>query len=363
MKVLEKKANRADINCGQLQKEKQFESGIDLLRCVGLLFVTGLHSFLYNGFYYEPQTQLILWGANSFRWLFFTCNGIFMILTGYLKTASPWNRKYYNGLWVVLIGYFLTCAVSFPIRHFLIGEKLTFAQWLDKLVNFGNYGWYVEMYIGLILFSPVINLALDHLTSNRQHYLLALTMLLLTAAPTIAPVSIVPDYWKSLYPLTYYTLGAVIRRCRPKVSPVLTLSVAALTVCGMGLASLLSTDDGFSKGFGQGYGGFWVTVVVVCLLLSVYRLKLPSCIARILRRLCGGCFEGYLLSRLFDVWLYSSFPKLHSPEKYPLLFICVTIPIFTVSILAGKLLHSCSVKLFKTLENKFFPQKAPYRQQ
>lgn len=336
---------------------KTFEPGADLLRCLGLLFVNGVHAFLYNGFYYQPQTEWILWGANSFRWLFYTCNGIFMILTGYLKTTSSWNRKYYNGLWVVLIGYFLSCAVSFPIRHFLIGEKLTLMQWLEKLITFGNYGWYVEMYIGLILFSPIINLALDHLTSQKQHYILAFTMIVLSASPSITPLSILPDYWSPLYPLTYYVLGAVIRRCQPKVSPALSLSLAALILSGLGLTSLLSTDAGFSKGFTQGYGGFWVTAVVVCLLLSVYRLRLPARAARILRWLAGGCFEGYLLSRLFDVWLYGCFRQWHTPEKYPLIFLCVTIPIFVVSILSGKLLHSCSTAIFQKLDNLFTKQK------
>ncbi len=336
---------------------RKWEPGIDLLRCLGLLFVNGVHAFLYNGFYNEPQTELVLWGANSFRWLFFSCNGIFMILTGYLKTASPLNRKYYHGLWVVLIGYFLTCVVTFPVRHFLLGERLSLAQWVDKMIHFANYSWYVEMYIGLVLISPMINLALDRLTSPRQHYFIAATMLLLTAAPSITPVNLLPDYWTSLYPLTYYTLGAVIRRCKPKISPVLTLAVALLTVCGMGLASLLSTDKGFSSGFSQGYGGFWVTIVVVCLLLSVYRLTLPQWAARALRWLAGGCFEGYILSRLLDVWVYGHFRQWHTPEKYPLIFVCVTIPIFISSILAGKLLHTCAVWLFHRLERLFSRKK------
>lgn len=337
---------------------RQWEPGLDLFRCIGLLFVTGVHSFLYNRFYFEPQTDLILWGANSFRWLFFTCNGIFMILTGYLKTTTPWGKKYYNGLWIVLIGYFLTCAVTFPIRHFFLGEELTVLQWLDKLVNFGNYGWYVEMYIGLILISPIINLALDRLSTPIQHYILAGTMVVVTAAPSITPAAILPDYWTSLYPLTYYTLGAVIRRCRPKPAALLCFAIAALTACGLGLTSLLSTDEGFSKGFGQGYGGFWITVIVVCLLLSIYRLKLPAWAARSLRWLSSGCFEGYLISRLFDVWLYGCFPQWHTPERYPLIYVCVTIPIFIISILCGKLLHSISVQLFKGITAVLSPAKS-----
>ena len=74
------------------------QPGIDLLRCLGLLFVTGVHSFLYNGYYYEPQTGILMWGANSFKWLFFTCNGLFMLLTGYLKCEKPLSKGYYRSL-------------------------------------------------------------------------------------------------------------------------------------------------------------------------------------------------------------------------------------------------------------------------
>ena len=42
---------------------KEKEPGIDLLRCVGLLFVVSVHFFLYNGFYYEPQIGLRMWLA------------------------------------------------------------------------------------------------------------------------------------------------------------------------------------------------------------------------------------------------------------------------------------------------------------
>lgn len=41
------------------------EPGIDLFRCLGLLFVTGLHAFLYNGFYSEIQAGPEMWAANT----------------------------------------------------------------------------------------------------------------------------------------------------------------------------------------------------------------------------------------------------------------------------------------------------------
>ena len=118
------------------------EYGIDLLRCVALLFVTGVHSFLYNGFYYEKQIGFLMWGANSARWMFYCCNCLFMMLTGYLKCNKPLNRDYYRSLLPILVSYLLTCVRSFPIRHFLLGEALTLQEWVDKLVGFANYSWY-----------------------------------------------------------------------------------------------------------------------------------------------------------------------------------------------------------------------------
>ena len=181
---------------------KSRESGIDLIRCLGLLFVVGVHEFMYNGYYSEHQTGAVIWAANSVRWLFFGCNGIFMILTGYLKSTKPFSREYYRSLATILVSYLLTCLVGFPVRHYLLGEKLGFWQWMEKMVTFADYGWYVEMYIGLFLLSPLINLVLERLTEPKQLFWLAGTMVVLTALPSVTELNLVPDYWTSLYPVT-----------------------------------------------------------------------------------------------------------------------------------------------------------------
>ncbi len=326
---------------------KHRESGIDLIRCLGLLFVVGLHSFLKNDFYYLPQTGALMWAANSFYWLFFTCNGIFMLLTGYLKSAAAWNRRYYRSLAAVLVGYVLTCLISYPIRHFLLGEKLTLWQWLVNFCTFSNYAWYVEMYLGLILISPLINLALQRVDSTRGLLILAGSLVFLTALPSIAAINPFPDYWTALYPVTYYVLGAVLRRLQPKWRPWLCLAGAAAISMGLGLVTLLTADKGFSSGFGQGYGGFWVTATVVLLFLGLYRLNIRPGFAGLLAWSAGGVFEGYILSRLLDVWMYELFPQWHSPQWYPVLFLAVTLPIFFLSLLAGKAVHTLSEAIIR----------------
>lgn len=324
---------------------KTRQPGLDLLRCMGLLFVTGVHAYLYNGYYYEPQTGLAMWCANAVRWLFFTCNGLFMTLTGYLKCEKPLNRQWYYSLIPILTGYVLTCAVSFPIRHYLIGERLTLFQWLEKLVTFGNYAWYIEMYIGLMLFAPILNLVLERLTGRRQLLWLAGTMVVLTALPSITPLNLIPDYWTALYPLTYYVLGAVIRKLQPRLPAGLSVSIAVALAVWLGFLTLISTDGTASDGFGQGYGGFWVTAIVVFLFLGFYRLRLPQKAAGVLSWLSGGVFEGYMLSRLFDVWIYDTVSAWHTPHRYALIFLCITIPVFLISILSGKGLHTLAARL------------------
>lgn len=319
------------------------DAGIDLFRILGLLFVNGLHACLYNGFYNMPQEGAFMWAANSGRWLFYGCNAMFMLLTGYLKSEKPWGKSYYKGLWTVLVGYALTCIVSYPVRYFLIGEKDDLLVWIQRFFTFSNYAWYVEMYIGLILISPMINLALRHIHGRRQLVILAGSFLFVTTMHSITPIDLIPNYWSSLYPLTLYLLGAVIRKLQPKPPAWSCLIIAALTAGSLGLISLLTATDRFDSGFSQGYGGFWVTLMVAALFLGMYRLKVSSRFGKVLGWLSAGVFEGYILSRLLDVWVYGLVPQWHTPEKYPLIFICITIPVFLLSLLAGKCLHTLSV--------------------
>lgn len=331
------------------------ESGVDILRCVALLFVNGVHGFLYNGFYYEPQIGPLMWAADSARWLFFSCNCLFMLITGYLKSATPYNKKgYYRSLGTILLGYFLTCAIAFPIRHFYLGEEQSLLEWLTKLVTFANYGWYVEMYIGLFLLSPFLNMVLEKMETPKQYLPLLATMVFLTALPSITSLNLIPDYWASLYPLTMYVIGAGIRKFRPRIPGWVAGALAIGTVCLMGLFSVLSTDSGSSSGFSQGYGGFWVTLTGVLVFLALYRIELRGTAARVVRWMAGGCFEGYLLSRLFDVWIYTAAPRdWREPDKYWLCFVAITIPVFLVSILLGNMTHWVAVKI----SDWMFPKK------
>ncbi len=323
------------------------ESGIDLVRITGLLFVVGVHEFLYNGFYYEPQVGSAMWGANTARWLFFCCNGIFMMLTGYLRCNKHFQKGCYKGLLPVLTSYVLCCAIIFPVQY-LLGEKLPFIDWLTRLVTFGNYAWYVEMYIGLVLFSPVVNMGLAQM-KDRQLIQFACIMVGVSSLHNITALGIVPNYWSALYPVTYYIIGATIRRVQPKVKPWQGLGFALLVSMGLALATLVTTDEGFSKGFTQGYGGFWTMLTTAGMFLGLYRVKVSHGTGKVLAWLAGGVFEGYLLSKIFDLWTYPLVKQWHTPENYWKVFLCITVPTFICTLLLGKAVNTVSGLLLKRL--------------
>lgn len=315
-------------------------SGLDMLRCTATLFVVVFHSFLYNGFYSEPQTGIYMLFANSARWLSVSCIGIFVMLTGYLKSAEETDRTYFRSLIPVLSGYALASAISIPIRHFLLGDVQSAGEWIHRFFAFGGvyYGWYVKMYVGLLLLSPIINLAIEKVKDQRRLFIPVICAIIVTAMPGATRLTFFPDYWRAAYPLTYYMLGAVIRRLQPKPSSLLCLISAGAISLALGAATLISTDKAIGEAFTQEFGDIWILLICVCIFLALYRINAPKLLGIPLRYAAGGCFGGYMLSHLFDAWVYRTMPQYHSPEHYPKIFFIQTLPIYFVSLFSGALL-------------------------
>lgn len=330
---------------------KKRETGIDFLRCLALFFVNAVHAMEYIGFYEEPQAGLLMLPINSFRWLFYCCVGLFLMITGYLKSTKKPDKKWLWDLVPILVSYVLTCVISFPIRHFLLQDPLPLKDWIIKFLSFGNYGWYVEMYIGLMLLAPFINLALDQLKSTKQLLMAAGMLVVLTALPSVTPYPLAPDAWTDCYPLTYYMIGAVIRRLQPKIPLWKSLGCAAVIMLCMGLASLMLSPGVFDDTF-QDNNGIWVTCLTTAVFVAGYRVNLGEKAGKVFAWMSGGCFEGYLLSRLLDVWVYGLVPQWHRPDRYILAILFVTVPVFLISVLAGKATHSVTNGIMGLLKKK-----------
>ena len=241
----------------------------------------------------------------------------------------------------VILGYLIAAVISIPIRHFAFGDVQNLSTWLTRLFSFSAvfYGWYVEMYIGLVLLIPFINMVIDHLRDTKALLCFGLVTLVITALPGATRWTVLPDYWRSIYPITYFILGAIVRRIQPKINPWLGIVIALMVSAILGAATVLSTDGKLSEALTWEFPDLWITIIVVCLFVALYRVKIPSAISRSFAFGASGCYGGYLLSHLFDAWCYKLIPSWRSPDHYALIFFCITVPIFIVSILLGVLIE------------------------
>lgn len=327
---------------GKLDKKERVY-GLDLIRCFAFLLVVTFHSFLNNGHSYVAQVGTMVWLADSFRFLSISCIGLYLMLSGYLKCENTSIKSCYRGLLSVLVGYLLACAVCIPVRHFVFDQVYTFDGWIKKIFNFTavSYGWYVEMFIGLSLLVPFINMALKYIGDNKKRlYILAVALLFMTALPGATKWDIAPDYWRIAYPVTYYVLGAVVYKLQPKINTWLGLLTALATAALLGAHTVLTTDGTYKEFVPQReFQDLWIVFIVFFLFVALYRVNVPQKLGRVLALMSTGCYCGYMLSSLFDCWVYKQFPQFKTPDKYWLLFICATIPIYIVSMLGGILLQ------------------------
>lgn len=332
------------------------ESGLDFIRCLALLLAVSVHMYLRIDFVDAPQNGIFMLAANSTRIIEFSCIGLFLMLTGYLKSEKPINVKYFTGLVPILLSYAVVTGAIYFCASSILGMSVSFIEMIKKILTFSYYSWYVEMYIGLILFSPFINITLKNV-EKRKHLLLLLgALLILTALPSVTRYPIAPDYWTTLYPFTYYVIGAVIKRLQIKLPP-LCLFLVPLIAVPFSALSMWKMNGNFSSGIRYDYGSFFVVVITVIIFLSLYHINFGEISAKILAFLAGGVFEAYLVSFIFDRFIYSKVAFLHQPKYYFILWMCVSVPIFFVSLAVGKLVNlavkKISTPIVKAIVSRF----------
>ena len=331
----------------------QREPGLDILRGLGFFLVVSFHFFLYNYFYSTPQKGISMYLADVFLTLTISCNGIFMMLTGYLKCEKKPSIRYYASLLPLLFSYTLASAANCLFRVWYLHEAITFADFIWRLFSFSGakYGWYVEMYLGLYLLAPVLNLAIEQISTKKRLIWLLGTMALLTGLP--ADIPLLPDWWKTLYPAAYYCMGATVKKWQPKSKPFLCLLGAGLTAALLGSVSYFAAARGVcNEGYAPVFGGFGIMVQTMLLFLGLYRAQPGITCRQVASKIAAVSFEAYLLSYLFDASIYSLIPSLLKPARYPAAFLAGAIPVFLLSCLSGAALARAKNSLFRRIHSQ-----------
>ncbi len=160
---------------------------MDIIRIFALFTVNCVHFFLFSNLYEQPVNSFPVYFAVILRTLFMICVPLFIILSGYLMKNKKLGKSYYFGIVKTLSIYILASAATYLYRTLYLKENISILSFGTGILDFSiaPYAWYVEMYIGLFLLIPFLNLAYNGLESKKQRKILVLTMIFITAAPSI----------------------------------------------------------------------------------------------------------------------------------------------------------------------------------
>lgn len=347
-----------------MEKENRLE-GIDLVRFIAVLFVPAVHFFLNNGFYSVPLYGKTLFVMIGMRWLFFTCVPLFMLLTGYLQGNKKVGLSHYKKLLPFFISYVFISLVTIFFKIYYEGVQLSPKEWILSITDFtaANYAWYVEMYIGLFLLIPFLNVMYHGLKGKKQKQLLLGIFLLLTS---IAPVinhftaatgekgQLLPDYWYGLYPFTYYFLGMYLKEFPVKIKKWLNFLLIGFVVA---LESFLTFfychGVYFNWRFLGDYNSFFTVLLTVLLFCFFGDIKIKCKAVRfVIKDVASLSLDIFLVSYIFDTVFY---PILNSrvaevPDKLPYFFVIVPLVLlcsYGFSILKRILFESVKARRLK----------------
>lgn len=302
--------------------KKQRIISLDVIRTAAIALVVLLHATSLGGVF-GGELFTPAWSISLFiRQLSAACVPLFLLLTGFLQSKKSLGNKYLLGILPLYASYFIISLISALTRAvYQTDASISPFNILYTILNFSanEYAWYFEMYIGLFLLIPFLNLAYSGLKTEKQKLYLIGALFFLTMMPELcksfAPyyknggiaLNIIPDFFVDLYPFTYYFAGAYIAEFRPKIKgilkPILLILAPSLPT---GLCMLFSyTRQSYAWYMMNGNGAPTVFITSLTIFLCLYDLEFkPGVFSNICKQISESSFEMYLLSFIFDSYVY-----------------------------------------------------------
>lgn len=333
-------------------------TSLDIVRCFAFFCVVSVHFFRNSGFYDAAVTGFEMYLMVLLRSFCMICVPLFIVLSGYLLGRKTPSRAYYFRIIPILAIYVLASLSCETYRFFTTGSFSAVETIIGIFGFFGApYAWYIEMYIGLFLLIPFINALYHSLHTKHAKLCFLLTLLTLTALPSAANVwrffdfswwknpiisseynEIMPNWWISFYPVTYYTIGLYLREYPIHAKRTAVFSYCVVFFIAFGTFSFYrSFGAKFVDGPWQDHGSLFNTVqtvlVFTCITQGSYENlapKLRSSIAMFSKWSMGA----YLVSWIFDDIFYNMiFSFCNSPQEY-FMYFPVIIPLICISSMA-----------------------------
>lgn len=140
-------------------------SSIELYRIIAMLFVVIVHcnGWLVGGIptdFDETNISVFRISQATIQAITCTCVNMFLLISGYFGLKLKWKS--------ILNIYMLLISISIPfyLLSIFLGETFSVRQFLSRFMAFSRSGYFVECYLLLMFFSPVLNAFIEKLGKN-----------------------------------------------------------------------------------------------------------------------------------------------------------------------------------------------------
>ena len=303
------------ITEGETINKKARSSGLDIIRCLAILFVIGSHFFLNTPGLSVPFEGKSLFIQGMVQTLTLVNVPLFLLLTGYLNLNKKISKNYYKGIFSVILIYLFISSVTIIFKELFLNQHQSPLKWILSITDFSAiaYAWYIEMWIGLFLLTPFLNILWKNLESKKHKHILIFTLYILCAFPDFFNrygVELVPGYWELIYPCAFYFIGAYIRDYQPQINKLFLVSFILLCCLINPVFNLLFVKDhSMIHLIGDGNGVIGMPLATAVFLFC-YKINIKSrLICLILASISMVSLDMYLSSYMFDITYYSWFKE------------------------------------------------------
>ncbi|MBO5788954.1 MAG: acyltransferase, partial [Clostridia bacterium] len=267
---------------------------------IAMVLVVTVHATSFNGWANTKtdMTWVNFW-ASMGRFLSFACVPLFVVLSGYLCHKKTPSFDYYKKLFRFLLEFAICSVVIGLFKIKYMGMSYDLVSFWDDLTTFklAPYAWYVNMYIGLFLFIPFLNMLYQNIPSFRTKLLFVGLLILVLILPNTTTYC-TWSYWSGFYILGYYFVGCFLCDLPKKLWGWWWAPVGVLTL----LAETLICMFGVEYVTVESHSNLFCLIVTVCIVLTFGGLtaKTKNGWTKVLRALSDTSLSFFLVSFIFD---------------------------------------------------------------
>lgn len=346
----------------------------DLIRILAFFFVVSVHFFLKNGFYSQTVAGKRMFIMVLMRSFFIICVPLFITLSGYLLRKKTLEKGYYKRISKIIITYILASLLCVVYSVVFLEKDFTVQSIILDILSFSAapYSWYIEMYLGLFLLIPFLNIVYNAMPSQKSKIWLIFTFFILTSLPSVLNIydltsfdwlavpsssstmnEIMPNWWQRIYPITYYYMGCYLSEYGLKIKKsVNAILIVLWTIFSGTFCYWRSYKTTFISGDWCGYQSPFnviLTLLVFAFIINTNFDKMPNGLAKFIQKISGLCLGGYLVSWIFDNELYPTLlekvPKMLNRLEYYIVMVPI---VFILSLFASYLLSKIQLIIEKS---------------